>query len=145
MSSRISKRLLTLIDALPLKKGLRVVEIGCGTGVMAREIVSRIGNGSLLAIDRSEKAIDQCIRNSKDEIASGRLKFQKCAVENFTLPKNEKPFDMAIAVRVGALDGRHPEIEQAALINLSKALISGGKLYIDGGDPWKEIDLSPYQ
>lgn len=112
---------------------------------MAREIASRIGNGAVLAIDRSEKAIDQCVRNSQNEIASGRLKFQKCAVENFTLPKNEKQFDIAIAVRVGALDGRHPEIEQTALINLTKALTSGGKLYIDGGDPWKEIDLGPYR
>lgn len=110
---------------------------------MAREIASRIGNGAVLAIDRSEKAIDQCVRNSQNEIASGRLKFQKCAVENFTLPKNEKQFDIAIAVRVGALDGRHPEIEQTALINLTKALPQEGNFTSMVVIPGKRLILAP--
>lgn len=33
MSTKISKRLQDIIDALPLKSGMRVIEIGCGPGV----------------------------------------------------------------------------------------------------------------
>lgn len=138
--SKISKRLLEFINALPLKDNLRILEIGCGTGIAAREIVNRFDNIYVLAIDRSEKAIQQSTQNSKKEISAGKLKFQKIAVEDFTL-ENEKLFDYAFAIRVGALDGRHPEIEKQALDKIKKSLKSNGKLFIDGGSPVKEIKL----
>lgn len=53
--------------------GIRVLEIGCGPGVAAREISKRIGNGYILAIDRSAKAIQQAIIVSRTEIETGRL------------------------------------------------------------------------
>jgi hypothetical protein len=40
---------------------------------------------------------------------------------------------------VGALDGRHPELEPAALARIAKALTKNGKLLIDGGNPLREI------
>jgi ubiquinone/menaquinone biosynthesis C-methylase UbiE len=141
MSTKLSKRLAEIIDALELKDGLRILEIGCGPGAMARELSRRIGNGHVLGIDRSAKAIQQAIAGSQEEIKAGRLSFRKVAIEKFELDINEKPFDIAIAVRVGALDGRHPEIEKQALLNISRALTKKGKLYIDGGNPLKEISL----
>ena len=36
MPEKISHRLLEIVEALPLKDGVRVLEIGCGTGVTAR-------------------------------------------------------------------------------------------------------------
>jgi hypothetical protein len=50
-----------------------------------------------------------------------------------------------LAKRVGALDGRHPKIEKQALANISKALTKNGILFIDGGDPLKEIKLTIHQ
>jgi cyclopropane fatty-acyl-phospholipid synthase-like methyltransferase len=141
MNTKLSKRLADIIDALELKDGLRILEIGCGPGAMARELSRRIGNGHVLGIDRSAKAIQQAISGSREEIKAGRLSFRKVAIENFELDTNEKPFDIAIAVRVGALDGRHPEIEKQALLNISKALTKKGKLYIDSGNPLKEISF----
>ena len=110
MGNKLSKRLLEIVNALPLSDGLRVLEIGCGPGAMAREISKRIGTGHILAIDRSSKAIQQAISGSASEIATGRLSFRVAAIETFELESNEKRFDIAVAVRVGALDGRHPEI-----------------------------------
>jgi hypothetical protein len=46
---------------------------------------------------------------------------------------------LAFAVRVGALDGRHPEAGRRALERLGQALVKGGKLFINGGDPIREI------
>ena len=141
MPGKLSQRLLEIVDALPLKNGLRILEIGCGTGAAAREIANRIGKGYVLGIDRSAKAIRQSIDGSADEIANGRLGFRQAKVEEFELEPGEKPYDLALAVRVGALDGRHPEIEEKALARIVKALTKNGKLYIDGGKPLKEKSL----
>jgi ubiquinone/menaquinone biosynthesis C-methylase UbiE len=110
-TQKISQRLLEIINSLPSKNGVRVLEIGCGTGVAAREIVNRIGDGKVLAIDRSSKAIEQAI-NSASEISNGRLQFIQSKIEEFELPKEDQLYDIAFASRVGALDLRHPEINK---------------------------------
>ena len=69
----------------------------------------------------------------------------KVAIEKFTPEPNQQLFDMAIAVRVGALDGRHPEIEKQSLKNIARLLTKEGKLFIDGGNPLKEIQLDEYR
>ena len=142
MGNKLSKRLLEIVNALPLSDGLRVLEIGCGPGAMAREISKRIGTGHILAIDRSSKAIQQAISGSASEIATGRLSFRVAAIETFELESNEKRFDIAVAVRVGAFDGRHPEIEKQSLKQIGKALTKNGKLYVDGKNLLREIQAN---
>lgn len=141
MADKISPRLAAIIDALPLRPGMRVLEIGCGPGVAARAVSQRIGNGHILAIDRSAKAIAQAMAGSVAELASGRLEFRCVAVEDFVLTQGERPYDLAFAVRVGALDGRHPDAGRIALDRIRQALAQGGRLFIDGGDPIKEVAL----
>jgi cyclopropane fatty-acyl-phospholipid synthase-like methyltransferase len=88
-----------ILDALPLRPGLRVLEIGCGPGAMARAIAARIGDGHVLAIDRSAKAIAQAAASSQADIAFGRLSLRCIAVEEFELGPGEAPYDIAVAVR----------------------------------------------
>ena len=145
MTQIISTRLLEIVEALPLKDGMRILEVGCGPGSMAREISKHIGNGHILAIDRSAKAIQQAIAGSQNELSTGRLSFRQISIEKFELGPNEEKFDIAVAVRVGALDGRHQEIEKKALINIAKSLTKEGRLFIDGGKPLKEIKLNEYR
>lgn len=64
---------------------------------MAREISRRIGNGYILAIDRSAKAIQQGISGSHNEIETGRLSFRQSAIEKFELTPDENKFDIAVA------------------------------------------------
>jgi SAM-dependent methyltransferase len=141
MASSLSPRLAAIVDALPLRAGLRVLEIGCGPGPMAREIARRIGDGWVLGIDRSATAVAQATLGSGSEIAGGRLGFRHVAVEDFELEAGEPPFDLAVAVRVGALDGRHPKLERAARARIARALKPGGRLLIDSGDSLREIPL----
>ena len=141
MTEKISPRLAEIVEALPLRPGMRVLEIGCGPGVAARAVLQRIGKGHVLAIDRSVKAISQAVAGSAVELASGRLEFRCVAVENFVLSKGERPYDLAFAVRVGALDGRHPKVGRIALDHLRQALAKDGRLFIDCGNPLKEVAL----
>lgn len=142
MPSTLSSRLLAIADALPLKPGMRVLEIGCGPGAAAREVARRVGeNGFVLGLDRSAKAIEAALTGSRDEIAAGVLDFRRSTVEQFELEPGEAPFDLAFAVRVGALDGRHPKAGEVALKRIAAALTPKGRLFIDGGDPLREISL----
>jgi ubiquinone/menaquinone biosynthesis C-methylase UbiE len=103
MTQRILKRLLEIVEALSLKEGLRILEIGCGTGVAAREIVNRFDGIYVLAIDRSSKAVEQAKANSRTEIKSVKLNFFQSIVEAFELQEPEEHSDLAFAVRAGAL------------------------------------------
>lgn len=138
----LSPRLTEIVAALPLEPGMRVLEVGCGPGAAARAVLSRIGNGHVLAIDRSAKAISQAMAVSTNELATGRLEFRLASVESFELAAGEQPYNLAFAIRVGALDGRHPKEGLLALAQLRKALVPGGRLFIDGGNPLKEVALA---
>jgi len=139
----ISKRMLELIDALPLEPGMRVLEIGCGPGVAAREVARRVAPGHVLAVDRSAKAIQLARAGSKAELASGRLALRCVAIEDFELDPNEVRFDLAFAFRVGALDGRHPALYDRALARIAAALKPKAVLWIDGGSPLRALPLPP--
>lgn len=145
VTGKLSSRLAAIVDALPLYPGIRVLEIGCGPGAAARAVADRIGDGYVLAIDRSAKAIEQAVAGSAKEIASGRLGFRRVAIEDYGLDDSETPFDLAFAVRVGALDGRHPHLEGLALRRVAAALNPDGRLFLDGGSPLKEVSLEAYR
>ncbi|WP_137113096.1 bifunctional 2-polyprenyl-6-hydroxyphenol methylase/3-demethylubiquinol 3-O-methyltransferase UbiG [Rhodobacter sp. SY28-1] len=139
---RASDRIREFVEALPLRPGLRVLEIGCGPGVAARLVAARVAPGLVLAIDRSATAVAQARAGSAAEIAAGVLQIRQTAVEDFALEPGEARFDLAFAMRVGVLDGRHPELEARALARIATALAQKGRLFIDGGDPLREISLS---
>jgi SAM-dependent methyltransferase len=139
--SDLSPRLAQVVEALPLRPGLRVLEIGCGPGAAARAIAERIGDGHILAIDRSAKAIQQARAASREQIASGRMSVRHVAIEDFELGPEERPFDLVFAVRVGALDGRHPELQERAHRQIAKALAPDGKFFVDTGNPLRQIKV----
>src|SRR5690606_37562721 len=106
-----------------------------------RAMAERIGPGRVVAIDRSARAVAQAEAAGSALITAGRLAFLRAEAEDFTLPPDEPPFDLAVAIRVGALDGRHPEAGIRALPRIAAALVPGGRLFIDGGSPLRELPL----
>lgn len=139
----LSSRLAEIVDALPLRSGMRVIEIGCGPGAAARAVAERVGpGGHVLAVDRSEKAIAQVRATCADHIDRGVLTARQAEAEELELEEGEEPYDLAFAVRVGALDGRHPVAGALVLERLGAMLTPGAKLYIDGGDPLIELPVT---
>ena len=138
----LSPRLAAVVDALPLRPGLRVLEIGGAPGAAARAVAERVGDGGhVLVVDRSATGIAQVERLAAAEIAAGRIGVRCTAAEDFTLAPGEAPYDLAFAVRVGALDGRHPRAGERARARIRAALVPGGRLFVDGGDPLREVPL----
>lgn len=138
---RASDRIRDFVEALPLRPGLRVLEIGCGPGAAARLVAARVAPGLVMAIDRSATAVARARAASAAEIAAGVLLVRCCAVDDFALSAGEARFDLAFEMRVGALDGRHPELEEQAFARIAAALSPGGRVFIDGGSPLREITL----
>src|SRR5918995_208036 len=123
MAERLSDRLRRAVDALPLERGLRVLEIGGAPGAAAREVAARVGpSGHVLVLDRSPRGIALTEAGCAAEIAAGVLSVLQADVESFALPARTRPFDLAFALRVGALDGRHPRSYEPALACISRAL-----------------------
>lgn len=128
----LSPRLAAIVDALPLSPRARVLEIGCGPGAAARAVATRLDGGHLVAIDRSATAVAQARASGASEIAAGRLSVRQVAAEDFVLEPGESPFDIVFAVRVGALDGRHPETGRRAWTRIAAALAPDGRVFVDG-------------
>ncbi|GAA3608920.1 class I SAM-dependent methyltransferase [Agrococcus terreus] len=142
MAATLSPRLAAALAALPLERGMRVLEVGCGPGALARAIAERVGagepgGGAVLGVDRSPAAIAAAERSCD---VPG-VRFRVAAAETLRLPRGEAPYDLVVAIRVGALDGRHPELEAQALAHLAAATVPGAQLWTDGGDPLVAVPL----
>lgn len=140
MTLRPSPRIAAFVAALPLRPGMRILEIGCGPGVAARLVAAQVGSGYVLGIDRSAKAIAQA-RQLVEELVEARIEFRQVAAEEFALFPGEPRFDLAFAMRVGALDNRHPDTGVRVLARITDALTPTGRLFTDGGDPTHEVLL----
>lgn len=138
MTADLSPRLAAVLKALPLRPGMRVLEVGCGPGALARAIAERVGpEGHVLGIDRSPLAIGAA-QSAPDR---GSLEFRVSSAEEFRLRRDEPPFDLVVAIRVGAFDGRHPELEATAMERLAAATTPDASVYIDRGDPLEAVPL----
>jgi ubiquinone/menaquinone biosynthesis C-methylase UbiE len=108
--ARVTDRLRTIVDGLPLEPSHRVLEIGCGHGVAATYLCERLTGGHLTAVDRSPKMIDAAARRNAEHVAAGRAEFLVAELEDLAL--GERHFDLVLAVRVG-LFHREPERARA--------------------------------
>jgi hypothetical protein len=86
-------------------------------------------------LDRSQAGIERTRAACHAEIEAGLLSTLCASADDFKLPANTELFDIAFACRVGALDGRHPQLYARSISNLALAVVQGGKLYVDTGTP----------
>lgn len=79
------------ISALDLAPDHRVLEFGCGTGVLASRVAERLTTGTVTAIDRSATAVERALTNAP------HVRLLHADLADFT---SEEPFDRIVGVNV---------------------------------------------
>jgi SAM-dependent methyltransferase len=125
----------TLIEQARLERGMRVLELACGTGDPAIEIARRVGpEGHVTATDLSAGMLDTCRRNAA---AAG------LANMDFAIADAEKlNFDSAAFDRVTSRLGVMYFVDvQRALSEIRRVLVRGGVVALQ---VWGPAEESPY-
>ena len=80
---------------LPELRPERIVELGCGAGRNAGELLKKYPQAHVTAIDYSELSVEKAKEYNRESIAAGRCVVQQGDVSNLRLPS--KRFDLATA------------------------------------------------
>ncbi|MBN6057488.1 class I SAM-dependent methyltransferase, partial [Nonomuraea sp. RK-328] len=120
----IPERFTWVVDTLDLGPSDRVLEIGCGRGVGAAVVLSRLTDGSLTAVDRSRTAVEAAVRRNEEHVAVGRADFLVAALEEAEFADGS--FDRIFSVNVNLFWTRSPARELGAL---RRWLAPGGSLH----------------
>jgi ubiquinone/menaquinone biosynthesis C-methylase UbiE len=127
-----------ILDALYLKPGANVLDIGCGAGTDVFDLVERVGpGGHVTGVDFSESLIAEAVRR-----AAGRnlpVSFEVGDAQNLRFP--DGTFD---AVRTERMLMHVPEANKA-LSEMSRVLRRGGRMAVHDFDWESQFCDSPYK
>ena len=85
-----------LVARLPVTPGMRVLETACGTGIVTRRLVDRLGaRGSLVATDLNQAMIDQGQTRLPND---AMVEWQ--AADATRLPFPDRSFDAVVSFRI---------------------------------------------
>ena len=82
----VPARLRWAVEVMDVQPDDQVLEIGCGPGAGAELICSRLVNGKLFAIDRSESGVDRTKRRCAKYIEAGRLTVRQIDLATLRVP-----------------------------------------------------------
>jgi arsenite methyltransferase len=134
-SSRTAKLALrdTLLDSLALKGEEKVLDAGCGLGLMLIGAAKRLKTGKATGVDVWDPAVlsgnssDAAKANAKLEGVADKVRFETGDLRNLTYP--EKSYDVAVsALAIHNLGER--EDRDKAVRELWRVLKPGGRLLI---------------
>ena len=81
-----------------LKPGIRVLDLGCGTGDLALDAIKKIGvSGEVVGIDFSEKMLALAQRRYQKLGFNGRYRFRLVLKKAEELPIESEPFDLVVS------------------------------------------------
>jgi len=111
------------LDLLGIKAGDRVLDAGCGSGVVTRAIAERVGPaGRAVGVDPSASFLTVAREIADKSPAGDRIEFKEGSAN--ALPFSDGSFDAAIAVTVLA----HMHNGAAAVPELARVVRSGGRI-----------------
>lgn len=101
----------------------RILEIGCGTGILAGQLANRLEQGSIHAIDRSPALVEKALKRNRRHLDLGRMTIQNTEFLDFESPHK---FDKIVAFNVNFFQRESPrELEKI------KELLDGdGRLFV---------------
>lgn len=113
MSGLSGKKHMMIAQLAGVSEGSRVLDVGCGTGIMARAYIE-LGAHFIEGIDLSSKMIEQARENHAD-LSSCQLRFECADILNF---ESEEKFDVIVIYNA------YPHIlDKAALVEACAHLL----------------------
>lgn len=131
----VPKRFIWAVDMLEVQPSHHILEIGCGVGLMAEVIGSKLADGKLVAIDKSSFMIDKAKRRNKSLIADGVSEF--LTADFLKIDVKPSSFDTIAAFNLNFFRKDPAKVLQ----RVKQFLKPGGKLFIFFQDPY-EITIS---
>ncbi len=120
-----SARLRWAAEVAAPRPGDRVLEVGCGHGVLLDLLAARVTDGLVVGLDRSATmTAAAAAARTRAGAGAGRVRLQTAALLDADLP--DAPFDVVVAVHVGAF-WRPPAQEYGAV---RRVLADGGRLVL---------------
>lgn len=99
---RIPERVTWGVEQLDLRRGDRILEIGCGPGHAVGLVGSALERGSIVAIDRSALQVARARAENRELIAAGRARIETTTLEQAPRALGERSFDTVFAINVNA-------------------------------------------
>lgn len=112
-----------------IRRGWRVLEVGCGTGVVCRDLARIVGpRGTVVGVDRSRVLVQAARRLAREHGVDSRVGFR--IGDGRRLPFADEAFDGALAVTV-LLHVPNPEAVLREMIRVTR---SGGVVGVQDQD-----------
>jgi ubiquinone/menaquinone biosynthesis C-methylase UbiE len=113
------------LDLLGIAPGERVLDLGCGSGVVARAVARRVGpNGRVVAVDPSPVMLSVAREIAEREGLQDRIEFRVGDARELDLPDHS--FDVVLAITVLS----HTTNAERALPGLIRVTRPGGRIGI---------------
>ncbi|MGY1686308.1 SAM-dependent methyltransferase [Geodermatophilus sp. SYSU D00867] len=95
-----SDRLAFVAGVVAGAPGERVLEVGCGAGVLVTELAAAVGDGRVVAVDRSARMAAAAARRNREAVDAGRVRVLAAPLLDADLAGER--FDAVVAVDVRA-------------------------------------------
>lgn len=125
----MSHRIESFVASMNIQPDDEVLEIGCGHGVAATLVCSRLQTGHYLAVDRSRKMVDAASKRNAAFVAQGVAAFMQGSLE--TIDLGERRFDKVFALRVRLF---HDQPDRARAL-AARWLKPGGQIHVQYDEP----------
>ena len=120
---------LAYLDLLAIQPGERVLEVGCGSGVVLRDLARRVGpNGCAVGLDVSAAFLPIARTLAEREGVAACIELREGDAR--ALPFADQEFDLALAVTVL----RHIPGGDQAVVEMARVVRPGGRVAVFEGD-----------